>query len=384
MENALKVLFVTQSLGKGGAERLVLDISNAFKKAYPNVIIKIAALGPANDYKEISEGLDITYCNSKVELSLTGKSKINIAEYEKLVDEFKPDIIHSHTYITELVSREKPRQNVKYFTHAHADFKEFEPLRLGTFFSKNTITNYFERLRMFKRYKKVKNEFITISKNIDANLRKQLPSNWHKRVHLLPNAIDFSKFKADVKKIEGKTIKLITIGRLYPVKNQQFLIEVMDQLVQNFSQFDWHLTIIGEGPERKNLEKQIASKNLADKVHLTGLVADVERKLDESHIYIHGAADEPFGLVMIEAMASSLPVVSIDGGGNRDFMENGVNGFIQKELDAKRFAGRIVQLLEEEGLYEKIGQNARKTAQNYDIRPYIDKLFELYTAKSDK
>lgn len=377
----MKILFVTQSLGKGGAERLVLDISNAFKKAYPNVQIKIAALGPANDYKELTKGLDITFCNSKVELSLTGKSKINIAEFEKIVDEFKPDIIHSHTYTAELVSRENPRQSITYFTHSHADFKEFEPFRIKTFFSKNKITNYFERVRMFNRYSKINNQFITISNNIDANLRAQLPSSWQNRVHLLLNAIDFTKFNAELRKIEGNQIKLITVGRLYPVKNHRFLIEVMDYLVQNFTKYDWNLTIIGEGPERISLESQIESKNLQNNVQLTGLVSDVENKLREHHIYIHGAADEPFGLVMIEAMATSLPVISIDGGGNRDFIENGVNGFIQKELDVPRFAGNILQLIEEEDLYEKIGLNARKTAQNYDIRPYIDKLFKLYSSK---
>jgi hypothetical protein len=100
----MKILFVTQSLGKGGAERLVLEINKSLKINHPDITVKIVSLSQKNEYKELSKWADIEYCKSSVKLSLTGKSLIDISEYEKIVDEFQPNIIHSHTYKSELLN----------------------------------------------------------------------------------------------------------------------------------------------------------------------------------------------------------------------------------------------------------------------------------------
>ena len=69
-------------------------------------------------------------------------------------------VIHSHTYISELVSHENIRPDIAYFSHIHDDFKEFEPLKISTFKSKSNLYRYYERLRIFKKYEKVKSVLI--------------------------------------------------------------------------------------------------------------------------------------------------------------------------------------------------------------------------------
>ena len=159
----MKILFVTQSLGKGGAEHLVLDLAHSFLMDYEDVTVKIVSLSGLNEFQELSKGLDIEVCNSRIELSIKGKNTIEISDYERIVDEFKPDVIHSHTYLAELVSRENVRSGITYFTHVHNHFPEFENLVLATIFNKKRITRYFERIRILKKYKKSNNQFITIS-----------------------------------------------------------------------------------------------------------------------------------------------------------------------------------------------------------------------------
>lgn len=71
--------------------------------------------------------------------------------------------------------------------------------------------------------------------------------------------------------------------------------------------------------------------------NFVGETLNVNKHLQEENIYLHTATYEPFGLVMIEAMASGLPVISLDGKGNRAFINNRENGFIVYNQDINMF-----------------------------------------------
>lgn len=378
---SLKILFVTQSLGKGGAERLVLEMAHALKNSKSDVVVKILSLDTLNDYPKLSQGLDIKYCNSTVRLSLTGKNQISISEYEAVVNQYKPDVIHSHTYKAELVSREKPRIGIIYITHVHGPFPEFEPLSFKTFFSKQTFTRYYERRRMFKRYKKINNQFITISSSIDNQLRGQLPSSWSKRIHLLPNAIDFYKFNELAHPPESNEIRLVSVGRLYPIKNHKYLIEALHFLRQLDKTRSWNLTIVGDGPLRAELESFAKQLSVFDQIEFTGQRANVQDYLKKGHLYVQSSKFESFGLSLIEAMASSLPVVSLDGGGNRDFIVNNQNGFLlSQDTSPEEFARKILEVIADGEAYIHLAKTANETARQYDIKNYVDRLTDLYNA----
>jgi glycosyltransferase involved in cell wall biosynthesis len=84
---------------------------------------------------------------------------------------------------------------------------------------------------------------------------------------------------------------------------------------------------------------------------------------------------------MLEAMASGLPVVSLDAGGNRDIIVQGKNGYIVYEQNAELFADTIIELIEDNDLYKSISAYAVEFASKFDIKPYTDRLFELYQSK---
>ena len=81
---------------------------------------------------------------------------------------------------------------------------------------------------------------------------------------------------------------------------------------------------------------------------------NVEDYLKNANLYVHPANYEPLGLVIIEAMASGLPVISFDGNGNRDLMIHGENGYIFQEENAKLFAEKIIDLMNDSEKYEQI------------------------------
>lgn len=376
----MKILFIVQSLGKGGAERLVLDLARAIPKLNPEFQVRIVSLSQRNDYKELSEGLDIVNCDSQIKLSISGKSNIEISDFERIVSDFQPDIIHSHTYKAELVSRENPRMGAAYFTHVHADFPEFETFSIKTLFSKKLLANYYERRRIFKKYRAVNNQFITISKAIDDHLKKQLPKSGYSSVHLIPNGIDIQKFKAEPRELDLKEkIRFVSVGRLFPVKNHDYMIRAMAIFKDQHPELDWELNILGEGSERPYLEALIKKLDLENHIFLQGLIHNVEDWLKTSHVYLHTANYEPFGLVLCEAMAAGLPIISLDAGGNRDIIENGENGYV---LDAKTahesFSKSVFELINDKGLYSRMARKAFESANRFGIEDCAKKLVELY------
>lgn len=373
----MRVLQVVQSLGKGGAERLVLEISQALKKYYPNIENKIVSLSSLNEYETLCRGLDIVYCNSFVKLSILGDSKINVVEFEKIVDEFSPDVIHSHTYTAELVSREHIRSSITYVTHCHNNMPEFSHFKFSCLYRKLDFAKYYEKKRIEKKYESCNNHFIAISKDTldyyQHNLKKTLKNN----IHYLPNAIDYHKFH-NCKQLIDTNLNLIMVGHMSDNKNQIFLLYVLRYLKD--CNVQTKLTLVGDW--RNNGDKIIRkSKELGvfNDIEMPGLVENVEQIYSKNNIYVHSSLSEALGLTIIEAMAAGLPVVALDGKGNRDLIEEGKNGYMIYEQNPELFADKILEIWNDKRKYQEMSLYAQEYAKQYDIVPYVDKLLCIYT-----
>jgi glycosyltransferase involved in cell wall biosynthesis len=108
-----------------------------------------------------------------------------------------------------------------------------------------------------------------------------------------------------------------------------------------------HLVVVGEGPELGPLRQLAAVRGLAGRVRFAGRV-DEERKwqlLAAADAYLSATLHEGFGLVYLEAMAAGLPVVTPDHGGQSDFLEDGVTGWLVPPGDDEALAAAIARLL---------------------------------------
>ncbi len=83
---------------------------------------------------------------------------------------------------------------------------------------------------------------------------------------------------------------------------------------------DFEINLIGEGSEYNDVKEKIKSKNLENYIFQRGLQSNIQDWYHKSDIYLHTAYYEPFGLVFLEAMAAGLPIVSLDGKGNREII----------------------------------------------------------------
>tara|TARA_B100000963_G_scaffold59456_2_gene47480 strand:- start:491 stop:1624 length:1134 start_codon:yes stop_codon:yes gene_type:complete len=375
----MKILFIVQGLGNGGAERLCIDIANEIIKSYSEYEVLIVSLNNTNHYKKITKKIQIKKIETDFKLSIFQKNIIKIDAYEEIVNEFKPDIIHSHLYKSELVSRENIRKNIKYITHVHSDFDVFNKLNFNSIFKKLFYTNLFEKTRIFFRYKKANNHFITISNSVNSKLKSQLPKKLKHNVTLMRNAINLDHFasKEISEKQKTNTLNLISVGGLRRIKNHEYQLFVLRNIINKG--INCKLYLIGGGAEYDNLQYLINKLHLKDFVTITGFIEEVKEYLDRSQIYIHTAFKEGLSLTTIEAMACGLPIVCLDAEGNRDLIKNNENGFIlKKDTNPEHFAEVVLKIHGDPKLRKKLSRNSIKFSENFDIKNYTKELLKLY------
>lgn len=374
----MKIIHIIPNLKKGGAERIVIDIIRTLSKK-KELVVKLILFEDKIEYDvdDIQQLIEII--PSKVSLSISKKHVLSVTQLQNTFDFFKPDIIHSHLFEAEIVSRSCYFPSANWFSHSHDRMQSLENLGLLNIKTKRDLTNFFEKRYLLKRYRKNGgNHFIAISEDIGQFLKSVLPQDLS-NVYLLQNAIDVQRFLKPSYFINAKldaACQLISIGRLDKNKNHQFLIDVVAELENR--NIPILLTIIGEGAERENLESKISLLKLESKIKLLGLIHNIETYLNESNVYVHSALTEGFGLTLIEAMASGLPVITLDGGGNRMLIEQGKNGFLVEDNSTKTFADKIIECTSSNEKYSVYSKYATEFAHQFDINHYIDKLIDIY------
>jgi glycosyltransferase involved in cell wall biosynthesis len=369
----MRIIHIIPSLKTGGAERLALDICSQLKKT-KTIEIVLVSLSEINDFKNESYDIEIKYIPSKVTLSITGKTHVEITKLTTFISDFNPDIIHTHLFEAELISRWNINEKVNYFTHCHDNMSQLSGLTTHKSIKKN-ITDFYEKNIIVKRYLTCKNQFIVISKNTKEYFINILPKKLAQNIHLLSNAINYKKFQNNSVK-KATTLRLINVGSFAPKKNQTFLIDVLLELKKRGIQCE--LFLLGDGEELQKVKEKAFIYGLNNEIHFLGNVNDVEEQLWKSHLYIHSAYYEPFGLVLLEAMAAGLPLITLDGKGNRDLIEDGKNGYMIYDQDPEKFAQRIIYLIENKGKYAEISNYCKEYAKKYDIKEYVNKLLVLY------
>lgn len=368
-----RVLHIIPRLRKGGAERLCLDICNQLRQC-PNVQVRLITFSGENEYPFLTSNIDWHVVPAKVQLSVFGKNQYDVSALQKAIEDFAPAVIHTHLFEAEVVTRSCNYPQAKWFSHCHDNMRQFRNFGIQTLLNKQLLTNWFEKQYLFKRYKiNGGNTFISISRDTEQYFKQVTPN--FKNV-FLPNAIQYNTFYNPKRSSEDGKLRLINVGSYQAKKNQAFLIEVAKVL--RGRNIDFRIKLFGDGELYSDIGQIIQEYQLQDFVFQHGNVNDVEKYLWESDIYIHSAIYEPLGLVLIEAMASGLPVVTLDGKGNRDLIEDGKNGYMIYDQNPDLFADKILQIWNDKQKYQEMSAFAQEFAKQYDIKEYVGKLIEIY------
>ena len=171
---------------------------------------------------------------------------------------------------------------------------------------------------------------------------------------------------------DNDAVLLITIGRLVARKAVTQLIKMMDK----FNGERVHLLIVGSGPMEEQLKREVALYNLSEQVHFMGAVWGTPKfqLLRMSDLYVSTSEHEGFGLVFLEAMASGLPIVCYDNGGQTDFLVNGRNGYLLQLNDLGQFTESCRLLIDNRDQRRRIGNYNEIYVQDY----FIDAIARKY------
>ncbi len=377
MEN-IRVVHIIPSLAKGGAERLVLDICNSLIQQH-GIQVKLVTFSSLNQFEELSKGLDIEVIAARYTPSVTGKDIDETAALRNFFESYKPHIIHTHLFEAEFICRATKYYNAAYVTHCHFNTFEYKGPTLQTFTNKLAFIRYFDRRMILSLAGKAKaNLYLAVSNDTKKYFQHNLPSWLATSVVLLPNAINYNRFaKVTQQQQQDNEITLVSIGSLRDYKNQQYLIRVLHNLLQKG--FNAKLYLLGDGPDRANLLKLAAELNCSNNLVLTGNIDNIEDYLAKTKVYVHSSTIESFGLVMVEAMATGLPVVALDTGGNRDVSVEGKTGYLlPQQTSVEVFADKVTSITSNPTVYKEMKVYVRNFASGFDIDTYTNKLLAEY------
>jgi N-acetyl-alpha-D-glucosaminyl L-malate synthase BshA len=225
---------------------------------------------------------------------------------------------------------------------------------------------------------------------VSESLKKDTLAHFkiEKEIHVVPNFIDFNRFKKTNKDHFKKAIapnqeKIIAhTSNFRKVKRVEDVVCIF-QLIQK--EIPSKLLMIGDGPERHNAELLCKNLHLSEHVRFLGKQDAIEELLAISDLFIMPSESESFGLAALEAMACEVPVISSDAGGIPEMNINGKTGFTLPIGNIEDMAEKSLILLQNEQLLREFRANAYQNARLFDIEyivPMYENLYIEIIAKS--
>jgi glycosyltransferase involved in cell wall biosynthesis len=168
---------------------------------------------------------------------------------------------------------------------------------------------------------------------------------------------------------EGEPLRILCVGRLVAVKGQAILLDAIAEL--RARGVDGHLTLVGDGPSRRALERQVATLGLGERVTFAGPVGDDQMPgfYARADVFCLPTFAEGLPIVLMEAMATELPVVTTPVAGIPELVEDRVTGRLVPPSDAGQLADALEELASDPELSRRLGAAGRaRVLEEFDIR----------------
>lgn len=369
MNKKKKIFFAIPSFCVGGIEHQLLQQLKHFdKNKYQfHLVIFFDYRDRPSYHKELPQ--EVTY----TQLDFSGYFDFkNLRRLWRLLKSEQPDLVVTSTF------------------PANTLLRLFQP-----FFSYRTLPRehnvYVDKKRwqwfidrIFSRFSP---QIIAVSKTV-AEFSSRRSGIDLKKFTVVNNGVDVERLKAYRASNDhvGETIRrdlgiasderiILNVARLKKQKNHALLLRSFADFRAEFPEYK--LVILGDGQERKNLEKLIHELKLEKSVFLLGFRTDVWNFYQTADFFALSSEREGFPNVVVEAMAFGLPVISTVVGGIDEILENGKNGFIAKnESDFKSALRQVAMANKNER--EAMRKECLKTAEHFDIRKIVKKYEMLF------
>ena len=218
---------------------------------------------------------------------------------------------------------------------------------------------------------------------VSKNLRQQTYNTFTvtKEIEVIYNFIDFDRFRKSDKDHFKKAIApndekvLVHVSNFRKVKRVEDVIYVFEKV---YAKVPCKLLLIGDGPERRNMEDLCRQIGLCDEIRFLGKQDAIEELLAVSDLFLMPSESESFGLAALEAMACEVPVISSNTGGLPEVNIHGETGYMSDVGDIDDMAANAIRLLKDENLLATFRANALAQAKRYDINNIVPQYERYY------
>ncbi len=201
-----------------------------------------------------------------------------------------------------------------------------------------------------------------------------------KHIEVIPNFIDFSRFKKTNKEHFKKAIApngekiLMHVSNFRKVKRVEDVVKMFDIV---YKKINAKLILVGDGPERMAVEMLCRNLGNCDHVRFVGKQEAIEDLLAIADVFVLPSESESFGLAALEAMACEVPVISSNAGGISEVNLQGITGYLSNVGDYQDMAKNAIYILEDENRLTTFKANALAQAKRFDLE-YILPMYERY------
>jgi len=182
---------------------------------------------------------------------------------------------------------------------------------------------------------------------------------------VIHNGVDLEKFSEERKENKKISNTIITISRLVPKNGVDILIKAFAELKRQLPTSNLQLHIIGDGSERKNLERMAYGLELEADIKFFGSApySELPKYLAQTDVFARPSRSEGMGNAFVEALAAGVPIIGTPVGGILDIIKDGETGLFARVDDPKDLAEKIKILLEDKALARKIVENGKKMVE---------------------
>jgi len=347
-----KIALVISSLSSGGGERVVATLSQEFAKKHEVTIIIFD--GANIDYEYGGKIVDVKCPEKK---SFIGKTYNLLKRSYRLKKTFRKHqfdhifgFMESANYPSILASRDT-------VASLHIDYHFLSPI---------------ERFLVSHIYPLAK-AVAPVSDDIATTLQQELKLDNVTRIY---NPVPFKELEElSVEPLQHSGKFLIAVGRLTYQKHFDLMIEAF---AESKAKQDCDLIILGEGELRTDLEQQIQSLDLGNKVHLPGRLKNPFNYMKHAEFMVLSSRAEGFPMVLIEALSLSCPVIATDcPTGPREIVQKGVNGVLIRMEDKAELTHSIDTLFSDDELRQRFASKARVSVNHLSVENICQEWIRL-------
>lgn len=363
MRKSMNIVHIVFSFNTGGIENLLVDIINNWNKK--DKLLLCIINDSRND--ELLKSIQLDECKTVVCLDrpVGGSNLIYLQKLHGVLEEFRPDVIHCHSnsVFKFCIPLKVLHPKWKLVLTVH-DTKIYSQLSRTDF-----LLNFIFLYRILAISESVKSDIINrgISK---------------KRVRLVYNGVDSQKFKAAVCIGDKKTI--ICVARLNPAKKgQDVLIKAVKKVAEKRQDFE--CLVVGEAPLempqcQSEIENLVVDLGVDKYVKLLGNRNDVPKLLAQADLFVLPSRYEGFGISVIEAFFSKLPVITSDIEGPKEIIKNNQYGYLFESDNEKQLADLICKVLNQDNS-ELVEFSYQYAMKNFSIDSMVKRLVDVYQGK---